>query len=247
VVEAPYKPHPLSSHSAPTGLYNGMVHALVPFGIRGAIWYQGESNRHDGMLYHEKMKGLINGWRKVWAQGDFPFLFVQLAPYNYGRAPFDLPKIWEAQTATLAVPNTGMAVTTDVGNLRDIHPRNKQAVGRRLALWALARTYGQTGLVYSGPLYKSMSVEGDKIRLVFNHVASGLASRDGKPLTWFEIAGKDKNFVKAEAKIDGDTVVVSSAEVAAPAAVRFGWHHEAEPNLVNNEGLPASPFRTHPW
>ena len=247
LTQMPQNVHPLTHHARPTGLYNGMVHSLVPYAIRGAIWYQGESNLRDGMLYHEKMKALINGWREVWAQGDFPFYFVQLAPFNYGgwhASPFFLPQIWEAQMATLAVPHTGMAVTTDIGNLKDIHPRNKQEVGRRLALWALAKTYSREDVPYSGPLYKSMAVEGNIIRLSFDFVEGGLMARDEKPLTWFEIAGEDKQFVEAKATIDGDTIVVSSDAVANPIAVRFGWHQNAEPNLVNKEGLPASPFRT---
>ena len=140
-----------------------------------------------------------------------------------------------------------MAVTTDIGNLRDIHPRNKQEVGRRLALWALAKTYGREDITYSGPLYKSMAVDRNTIRLNFKLIGSGLMARDSEPLTWFEIAGEDKNFVKADATIEGDTIVVSSEAVAQPVAARFGWHQTAEPNLTNKEGLPASPFRTHPW
>lgn len=250
LTQMPDNRHSLRHHARPTGLYNGMVHPLVPYAIRGALWYQGESNLRDGMRYHEKMKALINGWRKVWGQGDFPFYFVQLAPFNYGGrdvTPFFLPQIWEAQTATLALPNTGMAVTTDIGNLRDIHPRNKQDVGRRLALWALAKTYGREDVTYSGPLYKSMTVEGNAIRLSFDHVGSGLMARDEKPLTWFEIAGEDKQFVEAQAMVDGDAIVVSTDTVANPVAVRFGWHQSAEPNFVNKEGLPASPFRTDTW
>jgi sialate O-acetylesterase len=239
--------NPFNSNGAPTGLYNGMVHPLVPFGIRGAIWYQGESNLGAGMHYHDLMKGLIQGWRKVWGQGEFPFLFVQLAPYKYGAAPTALPEIWEAQAATLSFPNTGMAVITDIANTADIHPRNKQDVGKRLALWALAKTYGKNDLVYSGPLYESMSVEGGRIRLKFQHLGGGLKSRDGKPLDWFSIAGEDKKFVPATAAIDGDTIVVESPQVAQPAAVRFGWHQLAEPNLYNQAGLPASPFRTDRW
>ena len=248
--QMPDNTHPLAHQGRPTALYNGMVHPIVPYGIRGALWYQGESNLRDGMLYHEKMKALINGWREVWGQGDFPFYFVQLAPFNYGgrnRSPFFLPQIWEAQTATLALPNTGMAVTTDIGNLRDIHPRNKQDVGRRLALWALAKDYGRDDVTYSGPLYKSMAVEGNTIRLTFDHIGSGLTSRNDEPLTWFQIAGEDQEFVEAKATIDGDTVVVSSDAIANPIAVRFGWHQSAEPNFVNKEGLPASPFRTDSW
>ncbi|MCE2401406.1 9-O-acetylesterase [Candidatus Poribacteria bacterium] len=254
--QMPNNVHPLSNHRRPTSIYNGMVYPLVPYAIRGAIWYQGESNLRDGMIYHRKMKALIHGWREVWQQGEFPFYFVQLAPFNYDRIaaqrgqnrnPFLLPKIWEAQTATLAVPNTGMAVTTDVSNIRNIHPRNKQAVGLRLALWALAKTYGKDDLVYSGPLYKSMAVEGSTIRISFDHVGHGLMSRDDQPLTWFQIAGEDKQFVEAVAVVDGDTVVVSNDAVQSPVAVRFGWHQNAEPNLANKEGLPASPFRTDSW
>ncbi len=250
LTQMPDNTHPLAHQQRPTALYNGMVHPIVPYGIRGALWYQGESNLREGMLYHEKMKALINGWREVWGQGDFPFYFVQLAPFNYGgrnASPFFLPQIWEAQIATLALPNTGMAVTTDIGNLRDIHPRNKQDVGRRLALWALAKDYGRDDVTYSGPLYKAMAVEGNAIRLTFDHVGSGLTARDEKPLTWFQIAGEDKEFVEAKAIIDGDTVVVSSDALANPVAVRFGWHQSAEPNFINKEGLPASPFRTDSW
>jgi sialate O-acetylesterase len=231
------------NHQSPLALYNGMIAPLVPYGIRGAIWYQGESNNGEGMLYHEKMKALIYGWRELWNKEDLPFYYVQLAPFRYGGDPTRLPEIWEAQLATLCVPHTGMAVTVDIGNVSDIHPRNKQDVGKRLALWALNKQYGQKDLVYSGPLYKSMKVEGNKIRLSFDHVGSGLVSRDGKPLSWFTIAGEDKNFVEAKAEIDGDAVVVSADAVAAPVAVRFGWHQEAEPNLSNKDGLPASPFR----
>lgn len=230
------------NHQSPTALYNGMVHAFVPFTVRGAIWYQGESNRGEGMLYFEKMKALINGWRTVFENPEMPFLFVQLAPFKYNGSETALPEIWEAQTATLGVKNTGMAVTTDITNLADIHPRNKQDVGYRLALWALAGTYGKD-LVYSGPLYKSMKVEGSKVLLTFDH-SEGLKSRDGKDLSWFTIAGEDGNFVEAKATIDNDTVVVWSDAVSSPKAVRLGWHQLAEPNLVNGAGLPASPFRT---
>ena len=250
LTQMPNNTHPLAHQQRPTALYNGMVHPIVPYAIRGALWYQGESNLRDGMLYHEKMKALINGWREVWGQGDFPFYFVQLAPFNYGGRnanPIFLPQIWEAQAATLALPNTGMAVTTDIGNLRDIHPRNKQDVGRRLALWALAKNYGRDDVTSSGPLYKSMRVEGNTIRLTFDYVGSGLTSRDGEPLTWFQIAGEDQEFVEAQPTIDGDTIVVSSDAIPNPVAVRFGWHQSAEPNFVNKEGLPASPFRTDSW
>ncbi|MBU0640687.1 MAG: sialate O-acetylesterase [Planctomycetes bacterium] len=246
--------HPLANEREPTGLYNGMVHPLVPLALRGAIWYQGESNVHtdDGMMYFEKMKALIGGWREVWGQGDFPFYFVQLAPFKYTLHNKDirsdqLPRIWEAQFAALRIPQAGMAVLTDLGDWRDIHPQNKQEVGRRLALWALANTYGQDNLVCSGPLFKAMAVENGKIRVRFAHVGGGLKSRDGQPLNWFEIAAADKQYVPAAARIDGDTVLVWSEDVPQPVAVRFAWHMLPEPipNLVNAEGLPASPFRTH--
>lgn len=242
-----YIQHPLNDGNAPTAMYNALINPVVPFAIRGAIWYQGESNRGEGMLYLKKMEALIGGWRKVWGQGDFPFYYVQLAPFRYDGNVFQLPEIWEAQTAALAIPNTGMVVTTDIGNVADIHPVNKQDVGKRLSLWALAKTYGKTGIVYSGPLFKSLVIEGNKATVSFDYAGSGLVSRDGKPLTWFEIAGEDKKYVKASAAIEGDKVVVSSPDVPNPVAVRFGWHQEAEPNLMNKEGLPASPFRTDKW
>jgi sialate O-acetylesterase len=254
-----YPHHPFTQNEPyaypwrPTGLYNGMIHPLIPFAIRGAIWYQGESNLLDGMLYHEKMKALIGGWRKLWNQGDFPFYFVQLAPFRYEGwpskdvTPTSLPEIWQAQLISLSIPNTGMAVTTDITELHDIHPHNKQDVGKRLALWALAKTYGRTDLVYSGPLYKSMSIQRTTIRIPFDHVGTGLTARDGKPLTWFEIAGADKKFYKAGTEISGNAVLVWNNKVRKPVAVRFGWHQEAIPNLINKEGLPASPFRTDNW
>ena len=227
------------------GMYNGMIAPVNPLAIRGAIWYQGESNVRIGLKYYDKTKALIEGWRNAWGY-DFPFYFVQLAPFS-GYGPGILPPLWEAQVASLKIPGTGMAVTTDiVHNLKDIHPRNKFDVGNRLALWALAKDYGKT-VVYSGPLYKSMKVEGAKIRITFAHVGGGLKSRDGKPLSEFEIAGADGKFVPAEAKIDGDTVVVGAKEVASPTQARFGWRNDANPNLVNKEGLPASPFQTNNW
>ncbi len=242
--------HPLNSSGQHTGLYNGMIHPIVPFGIRGFLWYQGESNNGQGMHYYQMKRGLIEGWRSAWNQEgnrDFPFLFAQLAPYNYGppRAT-DLPGIWEAQTATLQVKNTGMAVLTDITTIGDIHPPNKQEVGRRLSLWALANTYGKADLVYSGPLYKALAVDGNKAVVSFNH-AAGLNSRDGKDLSWWSVAGEDKKFVVAKATITGDTVVVSAEGVTKPVAVRFGWNQLAEPNLSNGAGLPASPFRTDTW
>ena len=235
---------PLTSHQAPTTLYNGMIHPLVPFAMRGAIWYQGESNHVEGMLYYYKMRALIDGWREIWKQGEFPFLYVQIAPYQYGsESPSILPIFWEAQNKSLDIPNTGQVVIHDIGNLTNIHPTNKQGVGARLAAIALAKTYGREGIVYSGPMFKSLAVEGDKLRVTFDHVGSGLISRDGKPLNWFEIIGEETDFVPAKAEIDGNSVVLSSPEVKKPCAMRFAWHKLAEPNLANKEGLPAAPFR----
>jgi sialate O-acetylesterase len=249
--------NPYDDPQAPTALYNGMIHALTPFAIRGAIWYQGESNRNDGLLYEKRMDAMIQGWRLAWKIGDFPFYYVQLAPYDYpynretplGEIPdfLRLAYIWEAQTNALRIPNTGMAVVTDIADLRNIHPANKRDVGYRLSLWARAKTYGEKTLVYSGPLYKSMTVDGNLVRIAFDAVGGGLISNDGQPLKWFEIAGEDRTFYKAEAEIAGDTVVVWSPRVPSPKAVRFGWHQLAVPNLANKEGLPASPFRTDKW
>jgi len=247
----PEVPHPLITCHIynPTLLYNAMIHPLVPFGIRGAIWYQGETDCGARMLYAYQMSGLIQGWRKVWNQGNFPFGYVQIAPYDYVKlnpicTPEDLPLFWEAQTAALAVPNTGMVVTHDIGSFDNIHPPNKHDVGRRLALWALAKTYGRKELVYSGPLYDSYKVEGRKIRIRFKHTGSGLTTKDGKAPNWFTIAGEDGKFVDATAVIEGDSVVVSNPDVPTPMNVRFGWDQSADPNLANREGLPASSFRT---
>lgn len=235
---------PLTSHQSPTTLFNAMINPIVGFPIRGAIWYQGESNHGEGMLYTEKMKALIQGWRKLWGIGDFPFLYVQIAPYNYGAEdPQVLATFWEAQSAAQAIPNTGMVVTTDIAEYNDIHPKNKQDVGLRLANLALKNTYGKKDIVANGPKFKSLKTEGDKLRVTFDNVAGGLKSRDQKPLTWFEIIGPDADFTKAEAAIEGDSVILSAPGVKAPTAVRFAWNKAAEPNLANGAGLPAEPFR----
>ncbi len=192
------------------------------------------------------MKALIEGWRQAWGY-DFPFYFVQLPPCR-GYPAGELPYLWEAQVASLKIPGTGMVVTTDLaGKAKVIHPKNKAGVGNRLALLALAKDYGKKDLAYSGPLYKAMKIEGGKIRLSFAHAGGDLKSRDGRPLTEFEIAGADGKFVPAQAAIDSDTVVVQAKEVATPTQARFGWRNVANPNLVNKEGLPASPFQTDNW
>jgi sialate O-acetylesterase len=227
-----------------TALYNGIIHPLCPYALRGAIWYQGEANLGDGMGYTEKMKALIGGWREVWHEGDFPFYFVQIAPFNYGGKPETEAEFWEAQAAAQSIPNTSMAVINDIGDLKDIHPKDKLDVGHRLALLALAKTYGQENVVCSGPTFKSLDLQGGKLRVNFDHVASGLASRKDQPLDWFEIIDADEGgFVKAEAQIDGSSVVLSAPGVAHPVAMRYAWSMLAEPHLVNSEGLPATAFR----
>lgn len=239
--------HELDNNGQPTGIYNAMIHPIVPYAIRGALWYQGEANRNDGLLYTDRMRALIGGWRKIWGEGDFPFLYVQIAPFRYNDNPKDQTMVlWEAQTRALSIPNTGMVVTTDlVDNIQDIHPKNKKDVGKRLALWALAKTYGHKDLVFSGPLFDKVTSQGAKLRVHFQYADNGLKSRDGKPLTWFEVAGADGKYVEAKAEVDQkNTLLVWSDQVKEPVSVRFGWNEEAMPNLVNAEGLPASPFRS---
>lgn len=235
---------PYTSHQSPAMLYNGMLKPVIPYAIRGSIWYQGESNHTEGMLYYEKTKALVNGWREVWGLPELPYYFVQIAPYRYGNEdPGILAEFWEAQTKGLEIPHTGQVVIHDIGNLNDIHPKNKQEVGRRLALIALAKDYGKGDIVYSGPVFKTLDVEAGQLRVHFDHVGSGLAARDGKPLSHFEIIGEGSGWETATATIDGASVVLASTNVPAPTAVRFAWHKLAEPNLANVEGLPAGPFR----
>ena len=223
-----------------------MIHPLVNFRIAGAIWYQGESNCYNTILYRTLFPAMISDWRHQWKQGDFPFYYVQIAPYHYGEKT-QSQAIREAQLRTLdEVPNVGMAVLMDIGEEWDIHPKNKWDVGERLALWTLAKDYGHKNIVYSGPLYKGMKVEQDTIRLFFNYTDGGLLAKGG-PLTDFMIAGEDRNFVQAKADIDGDSIIVSSPNVKTPAAVRYAWSNWAKPNLFNTAGLPASSFRTDDW
>jgi sialate O-acetylesterase len=241
-----YPPELLPPHDLqnPTALFNGMICPVHPFGLRGSIWYQGEANNGEGMAYAEKMKALVGGWRQLWGEGDFAFYFVQIAPFNYGGRSENLAELWEAQSAAAReIPNAGMAVINDIGNLQNIHPTNKQEVGRRLALLALARTYGQKDVVCSGPTFQTISPEGETLRVKFDHADGGLVSRDGQPLNWFEIIDADEGgFVKAEARIDGASVVLSAPEVHHPVALRFAWSQLAEPNLMNGAGLPAGAF-----
>jgi sialate O-acetylesterase len=238
-------------NSYPTLLFNAMIHPLIPFTIKGAIWYQGESNARRAYQYREIFPAMITDWRKNWGQGDFPFLFVQLA--NFMKAK-DEPgesswaELREAQMMTLSLPNTGMAVIIDIGKADDIHPRNKQDVGFRLARNALKIAY-QQDVVYSGPLYQSFKIEDDKIRINFTNTGSGLAVKDRYGyLKGFSIAGKDKKFVWAKAQIEGNEVIVHNTAVQNPVAVRYGWADNPDDvNLYNREGFPASPFRTDDW
>ncbi len=227
--------------NSPSVLFNAMIAPLLPFGIRGAIWYQGESNSGRDQQYRRLFPALIADWRKHWGEGDFPFYFTQIAPFRYPN-PGMAAALRDAQRLSLTTPNTGMAITMD-SDSNNLHPHTKQAVGHRLALWALAKTYGQTNLVYSGPLYRAMQVEGSQVRIFFDHVGSGLTS-GGKPLEHFTIAGADGNFVPATAVIDGNSIVVTSAAVRMPVAVRYAWADADESSFANREGLPASSFRT---
>lgn len=247
---APGLPGILQNPWRTSGLYNGMIAPLIPYALRGAIWYQGESNASRAYQYRTLFPALIQDWRRAWGQGDFPFLFVQLANFTPPPAEpgeSDWAELREAQAQALALPNTGMAVAIDVGEADNIHPPNKQEVGRRLALAARAIAYGQE-VVYSGPLYQSMAVEGHSIRLWFRHLGGGLVARGGGPLRGFAIAGADRKFVWAEACIEGETVVVHSDQVPEPVAVRYAWANNPEGcNLFNQAGLPAPPFRTDNW
>ncbi|MES2925074.1 MAG: sialate O-acetylesterase [Verrucomicrobiota bacterium] len=221
-----------------TTLFNGMVNPIIPYAIKGTIWYQGESNATQARLYRNLFPAMIADWRAKWSQGNFPFFFVQIAPHN-GQPP----EIREAQFLTLGKSeNTAMAVITDVGNAKDIHPIRKEPVGQRLALAARALAYGEK-IEYSGPLYQSMAVKGDKIVLSFTHTRGGLVAKDGA-LKGFTIAGTDGKFVPARAEIEGSNIIVSAEGVAEPKAARYGWENVPDVNLYNQEGIPASPFRT---
>ena len=229
---------------SPGATYHSMIAPITSFPLAGVIWYQGESNTKNAETYDHTFAALIRCWRQQW-QHDFPFYYVQIAPYQYGR-PLEAVLVREAQQKVLAMPNTGMVVTSDIGNPEDIHPRNKQDVGDRLARWALHQTYGNDTIANSGPLYRRMEVKGRKAYIYFDHADHGLRS-DGNALTHFEMAGADRKFVLAKATIRDSTVVVRAPSVKNPVAVRFGWSNMAEPNLFNAEGLPAAPFRADDW
>lgn len=262
--DPPQAPLPRDDRQEPTRVYNAMIHPLKPMALRGVLWYQGESNGGEGASYGQKMQALVQGWRTLFADESLPFYWVQIANY---QGPSDPEKPWvgdgwaptrDAQLKALAIPHTGMAVTIDLGEASDIHPKNKQDVGKRLALWALAQDYGKS-VVRSGPLYRGQAIEGSTIRISFDHIGGGLMVGDkrglappvevaGGKLTWFAIAGEDKAWRKAEARIDGDSVVVSAPGLTKPVAVRYAYAMNPQGcNLYNRDGLPASPFRTDSW
>jgi sialate O-acetylesterase len=247
----PRAPQGAGPAGAPASLYNGMIAPVVPYTMRGAIWYQGESNASAARLYRKLFPTMILSWRRAWGE-EFPFLFVQLANYNARKLPptgqpedSAWAELREAQAMTLELPRTGMAVAIDIGEANDIHPKNKQEVGRRLALTAEATVYYRDQ-EYSGPLFAGAQAEDGRMRLSFRH-SEGLKAKDGGKLKGFAIAGADKKFVWANAEIDGDHIVVSSPDVPAPVAVRYAWADNPECNLINATGLPASPFRSDDW
>jgi sialate O-acetylesterase len=238
------------NQNSPAALYNAMIMSIVPYAVQGAIWYQGESNAGRAFQYRKLLPAMIADWRKLWNENDFHFGIVSLANFT-AAVPEPAESTWaelrEAQTLTARMPLNGQAMAIDIGDALDIHPKNKQDVGKRLALWALACVYGQQ-VEYAGPVYRSMKVEGGKIRLSFDHLGGGLVAKDG-PLKTFAVAGADKKFHWADdVVIDGDTVVVSAKAVPAPVAVRYAWANNPEGcNLYNQAGLPAEPFRTDAW
>lgn len=255
LAQAAHAPGTAAEGLVPSTIFNGMVHPLAPFGLRGVIWYQGENNLHDvvdGVRYTDKMEALILGWRSTWRDPAMAFYYVQIAPFLYHVAfpdkivsPEALPLFWEAQTASLRIPHTGMVVTTDlVEDLLDIHPPRKREVGERLARMALVRSYGRSGIIDVGPRFHHLEISGDQVSLWFDNTGLGLKSRDGKPLSWFTIAGPDGVFFPAQAIIEGEKIVVSSPSVPKPVNVRFAWDEAARPNLANSAGLPAVPFRS---
>jgi sialate O-acetylesterase len=264
-VNPPHKPvSPDANPNLPTVLTNGMIAPILPYAIKGAIWYQGESNAGQSKHYQTLFPAMITDWRNRWGEGDFPFIWVQLANFmQRNPGPTETADGWpglrEAQSMTLKLPNTGQAVIIDIGQANDIHPKDKDDVGNRLALAARHVAYGQD-LVFSGPTFEAMTIDGNKARITFKNIGSGLkiaagpstqpgvpAVDPGSELKGFTIAGADHKFVQATARIEGDHVIVSSPDVSNPQAVRYGWANNPEVNLYNKEGLPASPFRTDDW
>ena len=248
----PKNPFPNGAQQQPTMLYNAMIAPLVPYALRGVIWYQGETNAERAYQYRTLFPALIQDWRTQFGQKELPFLFVQLAsfgPQQAQPADYAWAELREAQTMTLTQPRTGMAVALDLGNPDDIHPLNKQDVGHRLALEARRVAYADKAVISSGPTYKSMTVDGNRIRLQFDNIGSGLVLKDatGPYLKGFAIAGADRKFVWAQGRLEGNTLVLYSDQVPAPVAVRYAWGNSPFVNLYNKENLPASSFRTDTW
>ena len=248
----------LSTDAGESGkFYESMIQPLIPYSIKGILWYQGESNCFLGenISYAFKLKTLIESWRNNWNDKNLSFYFVQIAPFNYSSSkdkPLDtetLPKFWEAQALNLKLKNTALATITDLNDtITELHPGYKWEVGRRLSLIAANKAYGLKNVVCSGPVFQKMKIVNNSIEVRFSNTGSGLTSRDGKPLTWFRIAGADGKYIGAKAQIKGNTVIVSAPEITEPKSVRFGWNEAAQSNFINKEGLPAVPFRSdNPW
>ena len=254
MVHQPWKDKAAADRNKPANLFNGMVNPHIPYAIRGAIWYQGERNSRNisfAKAYSIQLPMMINDWRRRWGQGDFPFLFVQLPNFKAVNLDPNAESIWahtrESMAKTLALPNTGMATTIDIGEAQDIHPKNKQDVGRRLANWALAEFYNQADVPTSGPLYESHETSGAKVIVTFRH-ANGLRAKEGREISGFAMAGADKKFYGATAIVRKDGRVEVTCElVDQPAAIRYGWADNPVVNLINQHGLPAAPFRTDDW
>jgi sialate O-acetylesterase len=238
----------------PTTLFNGMLNPVIGYGIKGCIWYQGESNYERPDQYEKLFPAMVKRWRGLWQQGDFPFYYVQIAPYDYAQLPpynsggkYNSAYLRDAQRKSLnIIPNSGMAVLLDVGEQATIHPPRKEPAGTRLAYLALAQTYGITGFDYASPLYKAVTIEGNRATIRFEHAENGLTAYN-KPLQYFEIAGKDKRFYPAQAAISGSTIVVSSPLVKEPVAVRYAFNDFVTGDLFGTNGLPVSSFRTDDW
>lgn len=231
----------------PAVLFNAMLNPIIGFTIKGTLWYQGENNRVNPQTYDRKMAAMVKDWRTRWGIGDWPFYYVQIAPNVYKDHKEDIPFLYEAQARAVAlIPNSGMVVSVDAGSQTTIHPPNKTIIAKRLAYWALAKTYGYEGITFMGPVYKSIKITDDKAVLSFDQIALGLTAYDQK-LVSFEVAGDDKIFYPADAVISGKTVVVKNTNVKKPVAVRYAFKDNAIGNLYNVEGLPLGPFRTDNW
>lgn len=236
-----------STKNDPGILFNAMINPIVGYAIKGTIWYQGENNRFNPRSYDKKMAAMVKLWRTLWGCGEWPFYYVQIAPNVYKDVADSIPLLYEAQSRAMAlIPNSGMAVSVDAGSMKTIHPPDKTIISKRLAYWALNKTYAKTGIAYMGPVYKTLKITGRKAVLAFSEIPNGLTAYD-KPLLSFEIAGNDKVFYPAEATISGKTVVLHNDSVKSPVAVRYAFKDRSAGNLYNTEGIPAQPFRTDSW